>query len=93
MVNSFVRRAEIVDTEGNGARFNKEQQEADKTVRDHGGDLFPGLFLRTVPRPTNRMVDQDDGVVRCIRCNWEVYLTSQIKADYRLKGLVVYIAD
>ena len=65
-----------MDPEGNGARFNKEQQQADKAVRDHSGDLFPGLFLRTVPRPANRMVDEDDGVLRCIRCNWEVYLTS-----------------
>jgi len=72
MVTSFVRRAEIVDPDRNGARFNKEQQEADKAVRDHGGDLFPGLFVNNVPRPLNRMVDQDDGVVRCIRCNWEV---------------------
>ena len=82
-----------MDPEGNGARLNKEQQEADKSVRDHSGDLFPGLFLRTVPRPANRMVDQEDGVVRCIRCNWEVFTTSQIKTDCRLKDLHVCIAD
>ena len=93
MVHSFVQRAEIVDPEENGARFNKEQQEADKAVRDHSGDLFPGLFLGTVPRPANRMVDHDDGVLRCIRCNWEVYPTSQIGADYRLKDQLVCIAD
>lgn len=62
-----------MDPEGNGARFSKEQQDADKAVRDNNGDLFPGLFVRTVPRPMNRMVDQDDGVLRCIRCNWEVH--------------------
>lgn len=61
-----------MDPERTGARFNKEQQEADKAVREHSGDLFPGLFLNIVPRPTNRMVDQDDGVLRCVRCNWEV---------------------
>jgi hypothetical protein len=61
-----------VDPEGNGARFSKEQQEADKTVRDNNSDLFPGLFVRPVPHPMNRMIDQDDGVLRCIRCNWEV---------------------
>jgi hypothetical protein len=72
MVNSFVRRAELVDPEGNGARFSKEQEEADKTVRESTGDLFPGLFFKVVQHLPNRMVDQDDGVMRCIRCNWEV---------------------
>ena len=71
MVNSFVRRAEIVDPEENGARFSKEQQEADKVVRDHSGDLFPGLFFRHQHLP-NRITDEDDGVMRCVRCNWEV---------------------
>jgi len=72
MVNSYVRRAEIVDPDRSGARFNKEQQEADQAVRDHVGDLFPGSFVNNIHHPTNRMVDQDDGVLRCIRCNWEV---------------------
>jgi len=72
MVNSLVRRAELVDPEGQGARFNKEQAEADKCVRDHGGDLFPGLFHRTRLPRGNRVVDEADGVLRCIRCHWEV---------------------
>jgi hypothetical protein len=72
MVTAFVRRAEIVDPEITGARFNKEQQEADKAVRDTQHDLFPGLFFN-VHNPPNRMVDAEDGVLRCIRCNWEVY--------------------
>ena len=63
-----------MDPEGNGARFNKEQEEADKVVRDLHGDLFPGLFPRTVPHPTNRVVDVEDGVMRCLRCNWEVFV-------------------
>jgi hypothetical protein len=60
-----------VDPDGNGARFHKEQQEADKAVRDSNGDLFPGLFFK-IQLPANRTVDQEDGVLRCIRCNWEV---------------------
>ena len=90
-MNSFVRRAEIVDPEGNGARFNKEQQEADKAVRDDHQDLFPGLFLRTVQHPPNRMLDQDDGVLRCIRCNWEVYISLD-EANYRLRDRPVRTA-
>ena len=72
MVNSFVRRAELVDPDINGARFSKEQEEADKAVRDGKDDLFPGLFFTAVQRPRNRMVDAEDGVLRCIGCNWEV---------------------
>jgi hypothetical protein len=72
MVNAFVRRAEIVDPDINGARFSKEQQEADKAVRDGKDDLFPGLFFKAV-HPPNRTIDNEDGVLRCIRCNWEVY--------------------
>jgi hypothetical protein len=71
-VTSFVRRAELTDPEITGARFNKEQQEADKAVRDSQHDLFPGLFYKVVHNPPNRMVDAADGVLRCIRCNWEV---------------------
>src|SRR5579871_1371909 len=73
MVNSFVRRAEIIDPEGSGARFNKEQEEADKFVRNHGADLFPGLFHRRHRlQHSNRVVDQTDGVLRCVQCSWEV---------------------
>jgi hypothetical protein len=70
MVNTFVRRAELTDPEGNGARFYKEQIEADKTVQDANGDLFPGLFFRV--RPHTKTVDREDGVLRCTRCHWEV---------------------
>lgn len=73
MVNAFVRRAEIVDPDINGARFSKEQQEADKAVRDGKDDLFPGLFFKAVQHPLNRTIDNEDGVLRCMRCNWEVY--------------------
>ena len=61
-----------MDTEGTGSWFNKEQAEADKQVRDAGTDLFPGLFFNRVPRLPNRTVDAEDGVLRCIQCNWEV---------------------
>ena len=71
MVNAFVRRAEIVDPEGTGERHQKEQSEADTAVREANGNLFPGLFFKA-PHPTNRIADQADGVMRCIRCNWEV---------------------
>ena len=71
MVNSYVRRAEILDPQGTGARYIKEQGEADKAVRDAAGNLFPGMFFK-VAHPTNRIADEDDGVMRCIRCNWEV---------------------
>jgi len=73
MVNSFVVRAELVDPEGSGARFNKEKTEADKAVRDAQANLFPGYFMKHVQHPLNRMMDHDDGVLRCIRCHWEVY--------------------
>ena len=76
MVSSFVRRAEMVDPEGNGTRFRKEQEDADKAVRETNGDLFPGLFFKPAQRLPNRMVDPDDGVLRCIRCNWEAWPTS-----------------
>lgn len=72
MVHAYVRRAELADTECTGMRWNKEQAEADQQVKNHQQDLFPGLFLRHVPRPANRTVDAEDGVMRCIRCNWEV---------------------
>jgi hypothetical protein len=74
MVNAFVRRAELGDPDGNGARYYKEQMEADKAVRDGKGDLFPGLFFNAIQHPPNRMIDAEDGVLRCIRCNWEVIL-------------------
>jgi hypothetical protein len=61
-----------VDPEGAGVRFIKEQQLADKAVKDAAGDLFPGLFYKFRPQYPNRMLDQEDGVVRCIRCHWEV---------------------
>ena len=61
-----------MDPAGTGARYAKEQAEADKAVFDARGNLFPGLFFKVV-HPTNRIADQDDGVLRCIRCNWEVH--------------------
>lgn len=60
-----------MDPEGTGARYYKEQAEADKAVRDANGDLFPGLFFK-VSHAINRILDETDGVTRCIRCNWEV---------------------
>src|SRR5262245_28285011 len=41
MVNSYVQRATLVDSEDTGARFVKEQQEADLLVQNHRNDLFP----------------------------------------------------
>jgi hypothetical protein len=79
-VCSFVRRAEIIDPEGTGARFNKEQREADKAVRDDHNDLFPGLFFKGLARQ-NRMMDEDDGVMRCIRCNWEVCVAQECNSS------------
>jgi hypothetical protein len=76
MVHAYVRRAELVDTEGTGMRWNKEQAEADNQVRGHSGDLFPGLFFRHASHHINRTVDAEDGVMRCIRCNWEVLCLS-----------------
>jgi hypothetical protein len=72
MVTSFVRRAELVDPEITGARFHKEQQEADKTVRDTQPDLFPGAFFNGGPQAPRRLPDPADGVLRCARCHWEV---------------------
>jgi|SRR5579859_2462384 len=73
MVHAYVRRAELVDPEVSGARFTKEQAEADKQVRDAKDDLFSGLFFTVHRLPNaNRMLDEEDGVMRCIRCNWEV---------------------
>ena len=60
-----------MDPEGTGARYYKEQAEADKAVREAHGNLFPGLFFK-VSLATNRILDETDGVTRCIRCNWEV---------------------
>ena len=85
MVHAYVRRAELLDTEVTGVRFNKEQAEADQQVRDHSGDLFPGLFLGRATHPTNRTVDAEDGVMRCIRCNWEVWLRRQ-EANRQVEG-------
>jgi hypothetical protein len=71
MVNSIVRRSELVDPEGQGSRFHREQADADKVVRDHANDLFPGLFHTRVIHG-NRLRDEEDNVLRCLRCNWEV---------------------
>jgi hypothetical protein len=72
MVTAYVRRAELVDPEITGARFSREQEDADKAVRDGKDDLFPCLFFKAVQHPPNRIIDAEDGVHRCIRCNWEV---------------------
>ena len=61
-----------MDPEGTGARYYREQIAADQAVRDANGDLFPGLFFK-ISHATNRIVDETDGVTRCIRCNWEVF--------------------
>jgi hypothetical protein len=71
MVNSIVRRSELVDPEGQGSRYHREQADADKVVRDHADDLFPGLFPMRLTHG-NRMLDEEDNVLRCVRCNWEV---------------------
>lgn len=71
MVNSIVRRSELVDPESQGSRFHREQADADKLVRDHANDLFPGLFHTRVIHG-NRLRDEEDNVLRCVRCNWEV---------------------
>lgn len=43
-----------------------------KAERDHlHGPYFPALF-RDETRRTTRLVDMDDGVMRCAQCNWEV---------------------
>lgn len=72
MVTAFVRRAELVDPEVTGARFHKEQGEADKAVRDSQSDLFPGAFFHGVANAPRRLPDPADGVLRCARCHWEV---------------------
>ena len=71
-MTSFVRRAELVDPEGTGARFHREQEEADKAVRDVQADLFPGSFFQGANPAPRRLPDPADGVLRCARCHWEV---------------------
>ena len=73
MVTAFVRRAELVDPEGTGARFHTEQEEADKVVRDAQPDLFPRSFIK-FGRGPRTLADPSDGVMRCARCHWEVSL-------------------
>jgi hypothetical protein len=71
MVNEFVQRAVRVHDDG-AQKFLNEMSESEKLVAGDRENLFPGVFFSNDKRP-RRMVDTTDGVLRCIRCNWEVF--------------------
>jgi hypothetical protein len=82
MANEFVQRAV---SHGTGDKLVKEMAESEKLVAEERDQLFPGIFFSNDTNP-RRMVDAEDGVLRCIRCNWEVTPPGWRDSNVRSRG-------
>ncbi|KTW30131.1 hypothetical protein T552_00609 [Pneumocystis carinii B80] len=70
MVDVFVHRIEALDPEGEGKHVRKHQEDHRKRMEENRDNLFFDLFLET--KFTNVLCDREDGVMRCMRCYWEI---------------------
>lgn len=70
MVDVFVYRMEVLDPEGEGRLVRKHQEEQRQRMEKNKGNLFFDLFPETIH--AGALCDREDGVMRCMRCFWEI---------------------
>ncbi|EMR10936.1 hypothetical protein PNEG_01081 [Pneumocystis murina B123] len=70
MVDVFVHRMEASDPEGEGKHVKKHQEDQRKRMEENRDNLFFDLFVET--KFTSVLCDREDGVMRCMRCYWEI---------------------
>ncbi|KAG0156921.1 hypothetical protein PDIDSM_4104 [Penicillium digitatum] len=91
VVQMFTGRAELLDKGETTTEHTKNQRdEAERLDQDKAnnhpteGGLFGGLF-KPKPPPLKPVIDNDDGVVRCPLCSWELEGDNCAGCGYRYR--------